>query len=55
MYLVFENDKPPLNIEMFGEKKAKKSTPVFFLRELHGQRNLVGYSTWDRKESDTME
>ena len=25
MYLVFENDKPPLNIQMFGEKMAKKN------------------------------
>ena len=38
-----------------GRKWQKKSTPVFFLRELHGQRNLVGYSTWDRKESDMTE
>ena len=22
---------------------------------LHGQRNLVGYSLWDHKESDTTE
>ena len=24
-------------------------------QELHGQRNLVGYSPWGRKESDTIE
>ena len=29
--------------------------PVFLLRESHGQRSLVGYSPWDRKESDTTE
>ena len=30
-------------------------TPVFLPRESHGQRSLVGYSPWDRKESDTTE
>ena len=30
-------------------------TPVFLLENLHGQRNLVGYSLWGRKESDTTE
>ena len=30
-------------------------TPVFLPGELHGQRNLVGYSPWHRKESDTTE
>ena len=27
-------------------------TPVFLPRELHGQRNLVGYSLWGHKELD---
>ena len=31
------------------------STPVFLPGEFHGQRTLVGYSSWDRKESDTTE
>ena len=30
-------------------------TPVFLPGEFHGQRNLVGYSPWDRKESGTSE
>ena len=30
-------------------------TPVFLPREFHGQRNLVGYSPWSHKESDTTE
>ena len=30
-------------------------TPVFFLGEFHGQRNLAGYSPWGHKESDTTE
>ena len=28
---------------------------VFLPGESHGQRNLVGYSPWDRKESDTTD
>ena len=27
-------------------------TPVFWPEEFHGQRSLVGYSPWDRKELD---
>ena len=30
-------------------------TPVFLPRKFDGQRSLVGYSPWDRKESDTTE
>ena len=30
-------------------------TPNFFLRESHGQRSLMGYSPWGRKELDTSE
>ena len=30
-------------------------TPVFLSGESQGQRILVGYSPWDRKESDTSE
>ena len=32
-----------------------QTTPVFLPRDSHGQRNLVGYSLWGRKESDTTE
>ena len=31
------------------------TTPVFLPGESHGQRSLVGYSPWGRKESDTTE
>ena len=31
------------------------STPVFLPGKSHGQRSLVGYSPWGRKESDTIE
>ena len=30
-------------------------TPVFLPAKFHGQRSLAGYSSWDRKESDTTE
>ena len=30
-------------------------TPVFLPGEFHGQRNLMGYSPWGYKESDTTE
>ena len=32
-----------------------QSTPVFLPGEFHGQRSLVGYSSWGHKESGTME
>ena len=31
------------------------TTPVFLPGKSHGQRTLVGYSSWGRKESDTTE
>ena len=36
-------------------EKEMAPTPVFLPGESHGQRNLVGYSPWGRKESDTTE
>ena len=34
-------------------RRAWQPTPVFLPGESHGQRSLVGYSPWDRRESDT--
>ena len=31
----------------------EEPTPVFLPGEFHRQRNLVGYSPWGHKESDT--
>ena len=31
------------------------SIPVFLPGEFHGQRSLAGYSSWDRKDTDTTE
>ena len=36
--------------------EGKNGTPSSILaRKIHGQRSLVGYSPWSRKESDTTE
>ena len=36
-------------------EEETQPTPVFLPGEFHGQRNLVGYSPWGRKESNTTE
>ena len=36
-------------------RRAWKHTPVFLPEEFHGQRSLVSYSLWDRKELDMTE
>ena len=36
-------------------RRKWQPTPVFLPRESHGQRSLMGYSPWDRKEADTAE
>ena len=33
-------------------RRVGQPTPVLLPGEFHGQRNLVGYSPWGRKESD---
>ena len=33
----------------------KESTPVLLPGKSHGQRSLIGYSPWGRKESDSTE
>ena len=46
-------------VRFLGEDSLKKEmethTSVFLPGESHGQRSLVGYSPWGRKESDTTE
>ena len=37
------------------QKKKQQPNPVFLLGKSHGQRSLVGYSSWDRKDMDTTE
>ena len=36
-------------------RRKWQPTPAFLSGESHGQRSLVGYSPWGRKESDTTE
>jgi len=36
-------------------RREWQPTPVFLPGEFHGQRSLVGYSSWGCKESDTSE
>ena len=36
-------------------EKEMATHPSVLARESHGQRSLVGYSPWGRKESDTTE
>ena len=39
----------------FPWRRKWQPTPVFLPGESHGWRNLVGYSPWGHKESDTTE
>ena len=36
-------------------RRKWQPTPVLLPGKSHGQRSLVDYSSWDRKESDTTE
>ena len=36
-----------------SQRREWQNTPVFLPGEFHGQRSLVGYSSWGHKESDT--
>ena len=57
--LVVKN--PPAKLETWTQSSYGKMpwrrkwqlSPVFLPGESHGQRNLVGYSPWGRRESDT--
>ena len=37
-----------------GERRRWPPTPVFLSGKSHGQRSLIGFSPWGRKESDTI-
>ena len=36
-------------------RRKSQSTPLLLPGKCHGQRSLIGYSPWGRKESDTTE
>ena len=40
-------------VEKIPWRRKWQPTPVFLPGKCHGQRGLVDYSLWDRKESDT--
>ena len=42
-------------VEKILWRRKWQPTPVFLPGKSHGQRSLVGYSPWGRKESDTAE
>jgi len=44
-----------LQYNFFPWRRKWQPSPVFLLGEFHGQRSLVGYSPWGRKELDTTE
>ena len=37
------------------QRRKWHPTPIFLPEEFHGQRSLVGYSSWGHKELDTTE
>ena len=39
----------------FGRTDAKAETPILLPGKSHGQRRLVGCSSWDREELDMTE
>ena len=42
-------------VEKIPWRRAWQPTPVFLPGESQGQRSLVGYSLWGRKESDATQ
>ena len=44
-----------MELHVFPIPIPPPTTPVFLPEELHGQRSLVGYIPWGRKESDMTE
>ena len=51
---VWETQVPSLGLEDPLEKGIASCSSILALR-IHGQKSLVGYSPWNRKESDTTE
>ena len=45
----------PFTFTFMHWRRKWQHTPVFLPGKSHGQRSLVGYSPWGRKESDTTE
>ena len=52
---VQETQVPSLDREVPLEMRKWQPTPAFLAGKSHGQRSLVGYSPWGRRESDMTE
>ena len=52
---VLATDPLGINSLPLSWRRKWQSTPVLLPGKSHGQRSLVGYSPWGRKESDTTE
>ena len=53
--VVIEDTSFQFTAEAFSWRRKSQTTAVSLPGEFHGQRSLVGYSPWGRKESDTIE
>ena len=49
------NERKIKEISSGAKRRKWQPTPVFLPGKFHGQRNLMGYSSWGRKELDTAE
>ena len=45
----------PGSVRMIPQSEKWQPTPVLLPGKSHGQRSLVGYGPWGRKDSDTTE
>ena len=56
-WICLQCSRPRLNpwVRKIPWRREGLSTPVSFPGELHGQRNLEGFSPWGHKQSDTTE
>ena len=48
-------DAGPTRVRKVPWRRKRPPTPVFLSGKSHGQRSLVGYRPWGRKDSDTTE
>ena len=57
IYVVAQTVKnlPTMQVGKTSWRREWQPTLVFSPGEFHGQRSLMGYRLWDRKESDTPE
>ena len=54
-YILFVQLRPQTRFQYCICFLKWQPTPVFLPRKFHGQRSLIGYSSWGSQESDTTE